>query len=195
MLRIATLDGNELRPRLSSLFAASRCAALLGLVALSMAMTGCRDTATRACPATIDEARSLALNAVYEAALWWWIDRLDGSESGGPTYLRLEPDESNTFDEVTGELRARHWHRAQYWRFARQIRRGTPPTIDESGATHFKEPGEDEGTLWIGNVEFVSGADAKATIGTYGGTSDVVLRCEPSGWRVYEVVGGIAICR
>ena len=188
---VLTYCGNVSRRRL---FVDSRRKVLIGLVTVWVAVSGCRENAARACPASIDEARSQAVNDVYEAALWWWIDRLDGSESGGPKYLRLEPDESNTFDEVTEALRARHWHRAQYWRFAPQIRRGAPPKIDESGTAHFKEPGEEEGTLWIGSVEFVRGTDAKAIVETYGGTSEVVLRCEPSGWHVYDVVGGVAIC-
>lgn len=165
---------------------------VIGLVTVWVAVSGCQETAARGCPASIDEARSKALNDVYAAALWWWSDRLDGSESGGPRYLRLEPDEA--FDEVTEALRARHWHRAQYWRFAPQLRRGTPPIIDESGTAHFKEPGEEESTLGIGSVEFVSGIEAKAIVQVYGGLDEVVLRCEPSGWRVYDVVRSMAIC-
>jgi hypothetical protein len=133
---------------------------------------------------------------VQAAAILWWLDRVEEPRELG--WLFVSADGADIDDELRAELRHRHWMRPRYWRVRSLLLPASIAEDDANGFAHDVTTGERGTRLWVAGTRFSSPTSANANVGVTGvgdlggGSTEVFLRCDESGWRVYDVGGGMA---
>jgi len=166
------------------------------MIAVGLSSLGCRTARTRGCPASLGAVAHEDFVEVQAAALWWWIDRVDEPSEVG--WLFVAVDGEDLSEELLAQLRRHSWTRPRYWRMRSLLLPGSLAKDDENGIAHDVTTNEEGTRLWVAGTRFSSATSATTNVGVggcgdlCGGSSEVRLRCDESGWRVYDVREGLA---
>ena len=165
-------------------------------VVVALLSLGCRGEGVRGCPASLGAVAHEDFVGVHAAALWWWLDRVEDPRELGWLFVGVDGEDLD--DDLRAELRRRYWTRPRYWRVKSLLLPASIAADDENGFAHDVTTGERGTRLWVAGTRFSSATSAKANVGITGvgdlggGSTEVSLRCDESGWRVAEIVSSLA---
>jgi hypothetical protein len=171
-------------------------------VVIGVSADGCQQgqniaaVAQYVCPASLGAVGAEDRLDLQAAALWWWIDRLESVRDIGWLFVSLDGQDADAVQVV--RLREGHRVHTRNRELADRILSRAAASIDQDGIAHHVTTQGRGLTLGVSSIDFWSPAAARALVDfagcgdLCGGSTEVFLRCDESGWRVYGVGQGMA---